>query len=79
VHASNVQAALHGGESPRVRVSAFVTVKTSETIIFRDAHSIEFEVPSEKAVVANLSIMRPVIPPGEAAWLFDHQECFKPG
>ena len=41
MHASNVQAALHGGKSSRIRVGTFVAVKTSETITFRNAHSIK--------------------------------------
>jgi hypothetical protein len=51
MYASNVQAALDGGKSARIRLRAFIAVETSETIIFRNAHSIEFEVPSEKAGV----------------------------
>ena len=54
MYASDVQAALHGGKSPGIRVGSFIAIKTSETITFRNAHSIEFEVPSEEAVIANL-------------------------
>jgi hypothetical protein len=45
---------LDGGKSPRIRISPFVAVETCEAVIFRNAHSIEFEVPSEEAVIANL-------------------------
>jgi hypothetical protein len=48
VHASHVQAALHGGESPGIRVGPFVTVETCKAIIFRNAHPIEFEVPGSR-------------------------------
>src|SRR6185312_2484402 len=40
VYASNVQAAVDCGKSPRIRGGALVAVKTSETITFRNAHSI---------------------------------------
>lgn len=54
MYASDVQASLDGGKSPRIRISPFVAVETCEAVIFRNAHSIEFEVPSEEAVIANL-------------------------
>src|SRR5262245_17475832 len=79
VYASDVQAALHGGKSPRIRISTFVAVETCEAIIFWNAHSIELEVPSEEAVVANLVNYAPGHAFGKRAWLFDHQECFEPG
>jgi hypothetical protein len=44
MYASDIQAALHSGKSPRIRIGPFVAVKTSEAIIFRNTHSIEFEV-----------------------------------
>src|SRR6188768_24255 len=54
VYASNVQAALHGSKSARIRIGPFVAVETCEAITFRNAYSVEFEVPSEEAVVADL-------------------------
>jgi hypothetical protein len=42
-----------GGKSPRIRVGPFVAVVTRKAIIFRNTHAIEFEVPSEEAMVAN--------------------------
>ena len=54
MYASDVQAALDGGKSPRIRISPFVAVETCEAITFRNAYSVEFEVPSEEAVIANL-------------------------
>ena len=53
MYASDVQAALDGGKSPRIRVGPFVAVVTRKAIIFRNTHAIEFEVPSEEAMVAN--------------------------
>src|SRR4029079_5877229 len=54
MYASDVQAALDGCKSSRIRIGPFVAVESCEAVIFRNAHSIEFEVPSKEAMVANL-------------------------
>ena len=71
MYASNVQAALDGGKSPRIRIGPFVAVETCEAITFRNAYSVEFEVPSEEAVVADLVNYAPGHAFGKRAWLFD--------
>jgi len=54
MYASDVQASSGRRQIPPNPHQPFVAVETCEAVIFRNAHSIEFEVPSEEAVIANL-------------------------